>query len=115
MGVHGCQGNLRQILAALVGMAAALLAQQLAPVDGIGPVKAAGVGHGNQHLAVLGNAAEELHQRQRHLAHAEHHHAARQRRDRRLTALQRAQNPCQQGRAGGGTLLLIKLGQHLAP
>ena len=115
MGVHGRQRNLRQILAALVGMAAALLAQQLAPVDGIGPVKAAGVGNGNQHLAVLGNAAQKLHQRQRHLAHAEHHHAARQRRNGRLAALQRVQNPRQQGRAGGGTLLLIKFGQHLAP
>ena len=115
MGVHGLQWNLGQVLSALVRMTAALLAQQLTPINRISPVKAARVGHGNQHLAVLGNAAQKLHQRQRHLAHAKHHHAACQRCHGRLPLLQRVQNPRQQGRAGGGALVLIQLRQHLAP
>ena len=115
MGVHGFQRDLRQIAPVLVRMAAAFLAQQLAPVDGIGPVKAAGIGHRNQHLAVLRNPAQELHQRQRHLAHAKHHHAARQWAHRRLTGLQCAQHPRQQRRAGGGTFMRIELSQHRTP
>lgn len=65
VGMHGLQRQLRQVAAAAQRLAAPRHAQQLAPVDGVGPMEAAGIGHGQQHLAVAGNGGQELQQAQR--------------------------------------------------
>ena len=52
VGMHRVQRQRRQIKAGAQRLAALCLAQQLTAVDGVGPVVAAGIGHGQQDLAM---------------------------------------------------------------
>ena len=58
-------------------VAAALHLKQLAPFNDVAPVKTAGVGHGQDHLAVRCQRSQQLQLGTRNVAHAKHHHAAR--------------------------------------
>ena len=70
MGMHVLQRQVRQLLAFAQRLASALGAQQLAPVHDVAPVVAAGVGQGQDHLAVRRQRCQGLQRGRRHLAHA---------------------------------------------
>ena len=96
-------------------MAAALLAQQFAPVDGIGPVVAAGVGHGQNHLAVAGDGLEKFQHLQRHLGQPQQQHAPGNGQAANVGGAQGIEHLLAQGRAGDAALLRRQVGQHGPP
>ena len=140
MGVHGLQRHQGQIAPVLQRLTAALHAQQLAPVNGIGPVVAARVGHGQHHLGVACQCIQKAQHGQRHMAEAKQHHARRHLHTGGRRLAQGAQYQGLQGGArcgffrlrqvlhnrapqqglpllpsGQGLLRLAQLGQHIMP
>ena len=67
--------------------------QQLPSIHDVGPMKTAGIGNGQQHLAVRAQGRQNLQRRQWHAGHAEHHHAPRHRADRRHALRQSRYHP----------------------
>ena len=78
VGVQVLHRQLGRVGAGSQRMAAARGTQQFAAVDDVGPVEAAGVGHGHQHLAVRRQGGNGLQRLVRDVGGAEQHHAARQ-------------------------------------
>ena len=108
VGMHFLQGQLGQITALAQGLAAALLAQllaqQLAAVDDVGPVVAAGVGQGQDDLAMAGQGGQGLQGLLRYMGHAEQNQAARQATRRLALVLQRPHEALVQHRPRAGPL-----------
>ena len=75
VGVHVLQRHVVQRLGFAQGLAPAQRAQQFAPVHDVAPVVAAGVGNGQDHLAVRRQRGQRLQGGRRHLAHAKGGHA----------------------------------------
>ena len=107
--------NLRQVGAIALPLALVFRAQQVAPVDDVAPVKAAGVGHGQNHLAVRRQRGQQLQVGAGDVAHAKHHQAARHPARKVLVALQARQRLAVQVGAGGAALLGRQALQHRAP
>ena len=115
VGVHVVQRHLGQRHAVFQGQAVALGLQQLAPGQGVGPVEAAGVGHGQQHLGVGGQRRQQGQRAAGQLRHAKHHHPARHGQAAGLGLGQCRQHALVQLGAGGLPLLGRQTGQQRAP
>ena len=76
VGVHLVKRQCRQIAALAQWLSSAFHAQQLPSIHDVGPVKPAGVGNGQQHLAVARQRCQHLQCGQRQVAHAKQHHPA---------------------------------------
>ena len=113
--MHLFQRHRCQIARPAQGVATALHAQQLAPFDDVGPVVAARVGDGHQHLRVGRQRGQRLQRLHRHMGHAEEDHAARDRRGQRRARGERREEALVQLRAGRAALLAIEPGQHVTP
>jgi len=115
MRVHHFQRQRGQVAAVLERLAPALHAQQFAAIDRIGPVEAAGVGHGQQDLAVARHCRQRLQHRQRQMAHAEQHHAARDRTRQRRGAFKRGNHLAVQFGTGRRALGVAQAREDAAP
>ena len=113
--MHVFPGGRRTGAACARVVAAALHPEQLAAFDDVAPVKAAGVGHGQNHLAVRRQRGQQLQVGARDVAHAKHHQAARHPARKVLVALQARQRLAVQVGAGGAALLGRQALQHRAP
>ena len=118
--VHRVQPDVLQLAPLAQRMAAARDAQPLAPVQDVGPVEAAGVGDGKQHLGVARQRGEQLQRGQRHVGHAEEHDAARQGGGRARGGvlghrLQRGEHAVVQLRPGECALLRLEFVEHALP
>ena len=89
--------------------------QQLAAIDGIGPMEAAGIGNGKKHLAMARDGCEHLKHRQRQVRHAKQHDAARQWRSERRATLQPGERLLVNLRADRAALCIAKTRQRGTP
>ena len=115
MSVHVVKPQVGQVGAAARWLAVAAGAQQFPPLDDVGPVKAAWVGHRHEHLAATGQSGQCLQRGQGKLTDAKHHHPARQRGRSGLIAQQARHHPLVQTRPNGGQGLGIEFSQQGAP
>ena len=114
VGMHLRKVHIGQRLA-LVTLPALLAAQPLAPIHDVGPVVAAGVGHGQQDLAVIRQRRQQLQQLHGHVAHAKHRYARCYRLCRTLPRSQPRQYTLVHGGTGVVTLGFGQRGQHTSP
>ncbi len=113
--VHGLQGDGAQLAPLAQRQKPARRAQQLAPLDDVGPVEATGIGHGDQHLRVTRQRHQQIQHGRRQRGRAEQAHPRRQAQAARRRRAQAIEHPVlhlgahQQARLGSQAL------QQLAP
>ena len=115
MGMHRVQRHGGQITAITGWLAAALRRQQLAPIHDVAPMKATGVGDGQQHLAVRCQCHQRLQGAAGHLAHAERHDPPRHAGHRRHGRTEVGDNALMQGRPDAVALRRIQCSEQGTP
>ncbi len=115
VGVHLLQRHGSQVASVAQRMAPAIHAQQLAPLDHVRPVKAAGVGNRQQDLGILRQRGQRLQRLHRDVGGAEEHDPPGNRHLGSRAGFERRQKAAVQLRAGGVAGGFAQRRQQLPP